>query len=88
MKKRYCHSFLHFGQIVPFLSVVPLKFIEMSAEETSHFVGPSSLLRRAKWSSLYLLSNGSTILYWRHPLNISYMGIELFQHSREGKVKC
>lgn len=68
-KKDHCHSFLHFGQIVPFLSVVPLKFIDMSAEEKNHFAGPSSLLRRAKWSFLHLLSNGSTIICWRSPVN-------------------
>lgn len=39
MKKKVdnCHSFPQFGQIILSLSVVPLKSIEMLAEEKNHF---------------------------------------------------
>lgn len=90
-KKMDCHhSFLHFGQSVVCitLSVVPLKLIEMPAEERNCTGGPAQY-SGPKWSVfISWIFNGSSVLYLRTSVYSSPMEIEPFQNVEREKLNA
>lgn len=79
----YCHIFPHFGQILPSttLLVVPLKLIEMLAEERHSTKEPAQCSGAKRRFFICWISNGSSVCYLRTSVNSSSMQMQLFQRA-------